>query len=150
MHSIIVKLQFQDFARAARRWTHALTFNIAYDTNEWSIISVRLMVFSNTSTQILYISISIMDICLNSCSEKRKFQSPLSQLVIMLFTWNFEGCLTDNQSCFTQNLKFLALREPVFLKIHIWPKSVVNRILDVLYSRQVFFSTLLGFDFGVM
>ena len=34
----------------------------------------------------LYLSISIMDICLNSCSEKRKFQSPLSQLVIMLFS----------------------------------------------------------------
>ena len=27
-----------------------------------------------------------MDICLNFCSEKRKFQGPLSQLVIMLFT----------------------------------------------------------------
>ena len=31
-------------------------------------------------------SLLIMDMCLNSCSEKRKFQGPLSQLVIMLFT----------------------------------------------------------------
>ena len=29
---------------------------------------------------------SIMDICLNFCSEKRKFQGVLSQLVIMFFT----------------------------------------------------------------
>ena len=28
----------------------------------------------------------LMDICLNFCSEKRKFQGPLSQLVIMFFT----------------------------------------------------------------
>ena len=33
-----------------------------------------------------YISISIMDICLNFCSEKVKFQCALSQLVIMFFT----------------------------------------------------------------
>ena len=30
--------------------------------------------------------ILIMDICLNFCFEKRKFQVVLSQLVIMLFT----------------------------------------------------------------
>ena len=30
--------------------------------------------------------IGYMDIGLNFCSEKRKFQAPLSQLVIMLFT----------------------------------------------------------------
>ena len=41
---------------------------------------------STQSKFLVNIYISIMDICLNSCSEKRKFQSPLSQLVIMLFT----------------------------------------------------------------
>ena len=57
-----------------------------------------------------------MDICLNFCSEKRKFQGPLSQLVIIFFTSNFEGGLIDHQSCFTQNLFFLAVREPAFQK----------------------------------
>ena len=57
-----------------------------------------------------------MDICLNSCSEKRKFQSPLSQLVVMLFTLNFEGALIDHQPCFMPNFKFLAVQEHAFLK----------------------------------
>ena len=34
----------------------------------------------------MYVYVYITDICLNFCSEKRKFQGPLSQLVIMLFT----------------------------------------------------------------
>ena len=55
-------------------------------------------------------------ICLNLCSVKRKFQRPISQLIKKIFTWNFEGGLIDHQSCFTQNLKFLAVREPAFLK----------------------------------
>ena len=155
-----------------------MTRLINFLSNEWSIICVRPMVFSNTSTQILYISIylsismcivyimdicltfhpclfsclslhltciyhctyvsyhitsthhspshisyfqylsvcfifisladdgfntaipklivyfvsftvvifTILDICLNFCSEKRKFQGPLSQLVITLFS----------------------------------------------------------------
>ena len=53
---------------------------------------------------------------LNLCSVKRKFQYPISQPRKMIFTWNFEGGLIDHQSCFTQNLKFLAVRESVFLK----------------------------------
>ena len=57
-----------------------------------------------------------MDICLNFCSEKRKFQGPLSQLVIMLFTRNLEGGLIDHQPCFIQNFKFLAIQEPAFQK----------------------------------
>ena len=53
---------------------------------------------------------------LNLCSVKRKFQYPISQPRKMIFTLNFEGGLIDHQLCFTQNLKFLAVREPVFLK----------------------------------
>ena len=68
-----------------------------------------------------------MDICLNFCSEKRKFQGPLSQLVIMLFTLNFEGCLTEHQPCFIQNFKHLAVQEAAFLK----SKFGQNRLLTV-------------------
>ena len=53
---------------------------------------------------------------LNLCSVKRKFQCPISQPMKMTFTCDFNGGLIDHQSCFTQNLKFLAVREPVFLK----------------------------------
>ena len=64
----------------------------------------------------IYICLYIWCIVLNLCSVKRKFQCPISQPRKMIFTWNFEGGLIDHQSCFTQNLKFLAVREPVFLK----------------------------------
>ena len=68
-----------------------------------------------------------MWICLNFRSEKRKFQGILSQLVIMLFTSNFEGDLIDHQPCFMQNFKFLAVHEPAFLK----PKFGQNRPLTL-------------------
>ena len=64
---------------------------------------------------------------LNLCSVKRKFQCPTSQLIKKIFAWNFEGGLIDHQLCFTQNLKFLADREPVFLK----PKFGQNRPLTL-------------------
>ena len=57
-----------------------------------------------------------MDVCLNFCSEKCKFRGPLFQLLIMLFTLNFEGGLIDHQPCFIQNFKFLAVQEPAFQK----------------------------------
>ena len=66
-----------------------------------------------------YISIYygyILWICLNFCSEKRKFQGHLSQLVIMFFTWNFENGLINQQPCFVQNFKFVAVQEPAFQK----------------------------------
>ena len=53
----------------------------------------------------------------------------------MIFASNFEVRLIDHQSCFTENLKFLAVREPVFLKFKFGqnrPKSAVNPILNVL------------------
>ena len=53
---------------------------------------------------------------LNLCSVKRKFQCPISQPRKMIFTLNFEGGLIDYQLCFIQNLKFLAVQEPVFVK----------------------------------
>ena len=126
IHSIMVKLQFQDFARAPRSWTRALTLNIAYDTPHK--ISFRMsgrsslydLQFSQTLRHKFYISLSIsiylLWICLNFCSGKRKFQGPLSQLVIMLFTWNFEDGLIDHQPCFIQNFKFLVVQEPTFQK----------------------------------
>ena len=40
----------------------------------------------------------------------------ISQLIKKIFALNFEGGLIDHQSCFTQNLKILAVREPAFLK----------------------------------
>ena len=128
-----------------RGWTRALTFNIAYDTPHK--ISFRMsgqsslydLWFSQTLRHKFYISISIMDICLNFCSGKRNFQVPLSQLVIMLFTRNFEGGLIDHQPCFIQNLKFLSVQETCFSKIQIWPKSAVNRVLDVYRPGYCFF-----------
>ena len=60
------------------------------------------------------------------------FTVPISQLIKKIFARNFEGGLIDYQLCFTQNLKFLAVREPVFLKSKILPKSAVNPILNVL------------------
>ena len=34
----------------------------------------------------------------------------------MIFTWNFDGGLIDQQSSSIQNFKFLAVQEPGFLK----------------------------------
>ena len=53
---------------------------------------------------------------LNLCSIKRKFHCPISQLIKKIFARNFEGGLIDHQLYFTQNFKFLVVREPVFLK----------------------------------
>ena len=44
------------------------------------------------------------------------FQCPISQLMKMIFTLNFEGGLIDHQPCFVQSFKFLAVQELVFLK----------------------------------
>ena len=72
-----------------------------------------------------YIYIYMWCIVLNLCSVKRKFQCLISQPRKIIFTWNFEGGLIDHQSCFTQNLKFLAVQEPNFLE----PKFGQNRLL---------------------
>ena len=88
------------------------------------------MVFSkhlDTNFIYLYLYLCVYYGCLNFCSEKRKFQGPLSQLKIMLFTKNFEGGLIDHHPCFIQNFKFLAVQEPAFQK----SKSAVNRVLNV-------------------
>ena len=72
---------------------------------------------------------NIWCICQNLCSVKRKFQCPISQLIKKIFAWNFEGGLIDHQSCFTKNLKFLVVRELVFLKSEFGQ----NRRLTLFY-----------------
>ena len=69
---------------------------------------------------------------LNLCSVKRKFQCSISQLIKKIFALNFEGGLIDHQSCFIQNLKFLAVREPVFLKSKFGQNRPLTPILNVL------------------
>ena len=75
----------------------------------------------------IYVYIYMWCIVLNLCSVKSKFHCPISQLIKKIFAWNFEGGLIDHQLWFTQNLKFLAVREPVFLK----SKFVQNRLLTL-------------------
>ena len=73
----------------------------------WFLVNIHIYI---------YIYIYMWCMVLNLCSVKRKFQCPISQPRKMIFTWNFEGGLIDHQLCFIQNFKFLAVREPAFLK----------------------------------
>ena len=86
-------------------------FLITWDMGRWN-----LRLTEHKLRHMHHIYIYIWCICLNLCSVKRKFQRPISQVIKKIFTWNFEGGLIDHQSCFTQNLKFLAVQEPAFLK----------------------------------
>ena len=57
------------------------------NSNEHKISDNCLRYYCKNNTRFINQNISlIMDICLNFCFEKRKFQVVLSQLVIMLFT----------------------------------------------------------------
>ena len=90
-----------------------------------------------------------MDICLNFCSEKRKFQGVQSQLVIMFFTGSFEAGLIDHQPCFIQNFKFLAVQEPAFQKSKFGQNRAVNRVLNVYRPGKCFFFLYLDLNLGL-
>ena len=78
------------------------------------------------------------------------FQCPISQLMKMIFTCNFKGCLIDHQPCFVQSFKFLAVQEPVFLKSKLGQnRPLTGFCIYIIGPASIFFS-LLGFDFGVM
>ena len=87
----------------------------------------------------LYLYVYLLWICLNFCSEKRKFEGVLSQLVIMLFTWNFEGGLIEHQPCFIQNFKFLAVQEPAFQKSKFGRNRLLTVFLNVYRPGKCFF-----------